>query len=528
MRKDVFNIRIEYKPFNTYKNVLVLSGSSRQSYNANTRYFEPDRRIDPYVVSVECGVNDVHGIVTGLVNANLTDVSWKMSSSTGYKEIESTNNEFRIGTGADKGKLTIFKNVSDIEAVTILFTARFYDATTKRTVNFQESFNLVTLPVAQAPILLETSAPVGLNLYPTENNQGLLCQADLYQGAEVVPAAYWWYKGNTLLTDANGYQGTAKNKLFVPAAEISKIGDVYKCEVSDCSEYFNGLVQQKVEADTEVVEWRGLFRDLPENLLKTSSPKIIHSSFGGWNLYLNGAGREDIMPVLPGELYVFRVYYENVTDVAMSVRFIWHDSEGGSFRESVDGNVINVGNSGYSVIATYVPLGVYYVSPVLRSRASQGVKNIRFKEAKLEKGNIATAWSPSKSDIQNLVNQKTTEYKSQTSLPNNYRPSPKPSKLYKGDFMLMKKLPQYEVDILYPTTVSPDATSVQVEMVLTTNNGVIPNPDLYFSVGWLKNTDGTFKYKGFKVNISIVDIQALNTANKQLDYELREDLTLKV
>lgn len=528
MRKDDFNIRIEYKPFNTYKNVLVLSGSNRQNYNANTRYFEPDRRIDPYVVSVECGVNDVHGIVTGLVNANLTDVSWKMSSSTGYKEIETTNNEFRIGTGADKGKLTIFKNVSDIEAVTILFTARFYDATTKRAVNFQESFNLVTLPVAQAPILLETSAPVGLNLYPTENNQGLLCQADLYQGADVVPAAYWWFKGNTLLTDANGYQGTAKNKLFVPAAEISKTGDVYKCEVADCSEYFNTLVEQKVEADAKVIQWRELFRDLPENLLKTSSPEIIHSSFDGWNLYLNGSGIENAVPVLPGERYIFRVYYENVTNVAMALRFIWYNSEGLRVIESSNGNIINVGDSGYSEVTAYVPSDVCYVAPVLRSLESQGVKRIRFKEAKLEKGSVATAWSPTKTDIQNLIAQKKTEYKSQTSLPNNYRPSPKPSKLYKGDFMLMKKYPQYEIDILYPTTVSPEATSVQVEMVLTTNTGVIQNPELYFSVGWIKNTDGTFKYKGFKVNISIADIQALNTANKQLDYELREDLTLKV
>lgn len=509
MKKGNLNIKIDYKPFSAYKNVLVLSGSNRQNYNANTRFFEPDRRIDPYVVLVQCGVNDIHGLVTGLVNANLTNVSWKMSSSTGYKEIETTNNEFRIGTGADKGKLTVFKNVSDIEAVTILFTARFYHADTKRTLNFQESFNLVTLPVAQAPVLLETSAPVGFNLYPTENNQGLLCQADLYQGAEKLPAAYWWYKGTTLLTDSNGYQGTAKNKLFIPSSQISKTGDVFKCEVADCSEYFNGLVQQKVEADAEVVEWRWLYRSFTLNYISNSKFVIVDS-----------ARFRSLEDVLIGTV-VISCDRRLIQGVAIKSQVGVMDGgifyRIGALTEGQNQIIYNVRN-----LLTEVR---FYGGDSL-AESSGVILNLH--NLKVEIGVESTDWSPSKSDLQSLITQKTTEYKTQTSLPENYRPSPKPTKLYKGDFMLMKKYPQYEVDVLYPTTVSPEATSVQVEMVLTTNTGVIQNPELYFSVGWIKNTDGTFKYKGFKVNISIADIQALNTANKQLDYELREDLTLKV
>lgn len=517
MRKDNFNIKIEYKPFSAYKNVLVLSGSNRQNYNANTRFFEPDRRIDPYVVLVQCGVNDIHGLVTGLVNANLTDVSWKMSSSTGYKEIETTNNEFRIGTGADKGKLTVFKNVSDIEAVTILFTARFYHAATKRTVNFQESFNLVTLPVAQAPVLLETSAPVGFNLYPTENDQGLLCQADLYQGADKLPAAYWWYKGTTLLTDTNGYQGTAKNKLFVPSSQISKTGDVFKCEVADCSEYFNELVLQKVEADAKVMEWRNLYQTETENMFSMNTirgsfsfeEKIIvfkSADYNGIDLCGNEGRYEAGSHVING-------FVRDITGV--NSRFVVRYSDG-----SASGGI-------YNAHLPYTTDSSKTVEKIVLAYTSTG--NVEIKELKIYKkeGEVGL-WSPSKSDLQYLIEEKTAHYKSETSLPENYRPSPKPTKLYKGDFMLMKKYPQYEIDVLYPTTVSPEATSVQVEMVLTTNTGVIQNPELYFSVGWIKNTDGTFKYKGFKVNISIADIQALNTANKQLDYELREDLTLKV
>ncbi|MDM1045268.1 hypothetical protein HX004_10245 [Myroides sp. 1354] len=525
MKKGVLNIKVDYRPLNTYKNAKIMSGSTRQNYNANTRYFEPDRRIDPYVVWVECGVNDVHKIVSGLVNSSLTDVSWKISSATGYQEILTTDKEFKIGTGDEKGKITIFKNVSDLEPVTLLFSARFIDATTKRVVNFQESFNLVTLPVAQAPIAIETAAPVGYNLFPTENNQGLICQADLYQGKEKVPAAYWWYKGTTLLTEANGYKGTAKNQLFVPASALTAKGDIFKCEVADCSEYFNGLVQQKVEADTEVIEWRNLYQTRGMNILEGTSKSSTSVKFEGWNLYAYNSRSV----AKPNTFYTASYFVQN-SDKNMTVRIFEVGKDGIRIKESDNGNIIPAGSKGVTRVTVKTGPETYFVEFVIRRNtplSDTSLTVLDFSEAKLEESDIFSNWSPSKKDLQDLTDKKTAQYKSNTSLPENYRPNPKPTKLYTDTFMLMKKFPKYEEEILYPTSVSPDSTTVQVEMVLNTSDGIIKQPERFFSVGWLKQANGTFKYKGFKVKIAIADIKALNEANKQLDYELREDLTLK-
>ncbi|QQU02597.1 hypothetical protein [Myroides odoratus] len=516
MKNGVLNIKVDYKPLNAYKNVVVKSGSTRQNYNANTRYFEPDRRIDPYVVLIECGVNDTHKLAEGLVNEQLTDVSWKISSPKGYTEIIATDKEFRIGTGADKGMITIFKNVSDLEPVTLLFTARFMEATTKRVVNFQESFTLITLPIAEAPLLVETAAPVGYNLFPTQNNQGLICQADLVQGSSKKQAAYWWYKGTTLLTEANGYEGTAKSQLFVPSTALTTKGDVFKCEIADCSAYFNQLVDQKVETDAQVIQWEDLYQTLPENIYFKGD--VVNYAVSGniddGTIVANSPYRGCSFSVMPGEVYSIR--RSDLSNSRFRVCFSNQKIEPGV---KVDKGIQK--DTSHRIENVLVPDGRYYMFVYL-SNTGDNLPLI-----KIEKNQLSTEWSPSKQDLQDLIIQKTEHYKSNTSLPENYRPNPKPAKLYTADFMLMKKLPAYIADVLYPTTVSPESTTVQIEMVLNTNDGVIKQPEQFFSVGWLKQANGTFKYKGFKVKIAIADIKALNDANKQLDYELREDLTLK-
>ena len=553
MKNGVLNIKVDYKPLNVYKNVVVKSGSTRQNYNANTRYFEPDRRIDPYVVLIECGVNDTHKLAEGLVNEQLTDVSWKISSPAGYKEIVSTDKEFRIGTGADKGLITIFKNVSDLEPVTLLFTARFMEPTTKRVVNFQESFTLITLPIAEAPLLVETAAPVGYNLFPTQNNQGLICQADLYRGKDKVPAAYWWYNGQYEIGNIEGYQGQYTNKLFIDGTKINKSGTIIKAEVADCSEYFNGLVRQKVEADAQVIQWLDLFQNQYENLASLKDSV-------SWGLLL--AKRENNiwkLSVPPGGgstgIELKNKVFNKVSGVCMlsfkikkisgDIFTINGESSPLTYPQKIYIDGVLKGSTNFT--STSVPYpndnlehtvtiissvntassSSIYIQPNRRSNNYGYEYNADVYDIQVKELESDTIWSPSKEDLQDLITQKTEHYKSNTSLPENYRPNPKPAKLYTADFMLMKKLPAYTADVLYPTTVSPESTTVQIEMVLNTNDGVIKQPEQFFSVGWLKQANGAFKYKGFKVKIAIADIKALNDANKQLDYELREDLTLK-
>lgn len=363
MKTGNLNIKIDYKPLSTNKVVSLLGGSYRQTYNADTSQFEPNRRIDPCIVNVSCNVTDLHGLVNGNVNSSLVDVVWKQITEEGeYVVIKDDDRDFKIGKADEKGKLTILKNVSDVESLIIVFTARYIEPKTKRICNFQESFTMITTATAKAPILVETSAPAGYTLYPTENNVGLVCQANLAQGKDKVPAAYYWYKGGVEITDTNGFTGSKTERLFIPASQISKEGNPISVEIINCSD----VLKEMISKDPSV-----------------------------------------------------------------------------------------------------------------------------------------------------------------TSLPKDYRPHSKEGKIYKADFMLKKELPVYQASVLYPDVVSPDADSVQVEMILTTNNGVIENPEKLFSVGWLKQPNGTFKYKGFKIKIPMSEVKTMYESNVQLDYELREDLTLK-
>ena len=94
MKTGTTNIKLNYKPLNATKSIRVLSGSERQNYNADTLTFEPDRRIDPLVIMVECGVTDPHNLKNGNVNSDLNSVSWKISENGIFKDILENDSDF--------------------------------------------------------------------------------------------------------------------------------------------------------------------------------------------------------------------------------------------------------------------------------------------------------------------------------------------------------------------------------------------------------------------------------------------------
>jgi hypothetical protein len=531
MKTGTTNIKINYKPLNATKSLRVLSGSERQNYNADTMTFEPDRRIDPLVVMVECGVTDPHNLKNGNVNADLNSVSWKISENGILKDILESDSDFKIGKNANKGQLTIYKNISDLEPVTILFTSKYLEPISKRVVNFQEDFDLITLPIAQTPVILEATTPVGGTLFVNKDQDGLLTQARLFRGIEQLPAAYYWYKGNTEITDANGYIGSKTEKLFVPSSEISSSGSVIRVEVADCSDYVNQLVNQKVDTDTQVVEWKGLYQSESENLIDNfeNSHWKIHSRA---NVYDNGiklihkgetgqCGTNRSVysfKCIPNQIYTIKCEVSGVPNPTIILRSNVNSVT--VFLSTKDGYINAVFNSRDNSILD-IELG---------GTSLPSEEGLVFEKLKIVLGdNLADKWSPSKSDLQNLITQKTAQYKSETKLPENYRPATKPAKTYKSDYLLIKKFPEYKEEVLITQGgIDASSSSVEAEMIIKTNDGVMQNPAKYFSVGWLKQANGTFKYKGFKVNIPMADIVALNAENKELDYELREDLTLKV
>ncbi|MCP1997305.1 hypothetical protein [Flavobacterium sp. HSC-61S13] len=508
MRTGTKKIKIVYKPLNTYKNTKILAGSVRQNYDTNNLFFEPDRRIDPLVILVECGVNDPHNYKNGLVNADLTNVVWRISSGGIFIDVLENNREFQIGKGIEKGQLKMFKNISDLENVTVTFTAKYLEPTSKRIASFQDSFVLVTNPIATAATLLNTSAPYGYNLYPTINNQGLICQADLFRGPEKLAAAYYWSKNNVEITDSNGYLNSKTDKLFVPASAISKTGDIIKVEVADCSMYLNQLQDTWVEEQPEVIEFRKLYNENPRNLLNDTYRKVYNENYPTAYYYLDETIPKGTLcycnfkGILNGSH--FALYYNGASNYITA--FVQKENSFTAF---------------FSPQLDMLKGAFFSIYPMDRTGYST-IEKLTFRNV------LSPLWSPSKTDLQKLINQKKQESETIIKLPINYRPSDKPTILYKGDYLLLKKYPIYEPQLIGPESINPDLTEIEYEIVLNTSDGILKNAPDHFSVGWLKQTNGTFLYKGFKVKIPMAKLLELNSQNKELDYEVFEDLSQKL
>lgn len=521
MKQGTTNIKIVYKPLNTSVSTTFLSGNPKQTFDSDSDTFQPDRRIDPLTIKVNCLVSDTYGFVDGSVNASLTDISWKILDSNGVStDIISTNKNYKIGTGAEKGQLRVFQNVDELTPITIVFTASYLEPKSKRIAKFQESINLSTITTSATPLQLDTDMPMGGALYVTKDTDRLLARGRLFRGKDEVPASYYWYDANgNELTDTNGITGSKTKMISIPSTQISKVGDVIRVEVADCSDYVNQLVNQKVDADAQVIQWRGLFRTEGENLILTSQKYNSDSSI--WYTpnssiiipSANGMTVGNSVLITPqfsvefidGEQYVISFDYISSTPSRIEYN--------GSYRDITEGNRISFP---FVFNKNKQKTTIYFDNPLPGSTCV--ISNI-----KLEKGSTATNWSPSKQELKELVAQKTTQYKSETKLPENYRPSTKPTKVYKADFLLIKRYPSYTEEVLVTQGgIDASATSVQVEMIIKTNEGVLQNPEKYFSVKWYKQANGTYKYNGFKVNVAMADIIALQSTGAELDYELTE------
>lgn len=654
MKQGTTNIKIVYKPLNTSVSTTFLSGNPKQTFDSDSDTFQPDRRIDPLTIKVNCLVSDTYGFVDGSVNASLTDISWKILDSNGVStDILSTNKNYKIGTGAEKGQLRVFQNVDELTPITIVFTASYLEPKSKRIAKFQESINLSTITNSATPLQLDTDMPMGGALYVTKDTDRLLARGRLFRGKDEVPASYYWYDANgNELTDTNGITGSKTKMISIPSTQISKSGSVVKLEVGDESDYYNSLLDDAVMNDAQVVEWIDLDKNNGRNLIIDSKITGIPVDFS----------TREISELIVGETYTLSFIAKKVatsTDVGwisvqtpgnwdydkINVRISIYSDEWKLYQETFvaktninqslwiyssnyyrfeikDGIKLEKGNTATNwspaledinnliiqkkkdyvtldkqviewqnlialngvnlfpnsrnerVYSNTAPRNVgtfelnteYTISfdakivsgnPLFHVEFHGGInaKNfeltsnyvryshtinsnseyaylffwltasgeVSLKNIKLEKGNTATDWSPNLIDLNNLIASTSANPDIPVKLPDNYRPSVKPSKVYKGDFLMIKRYPSYTEEVLITQGgIDASASSVEVEMVIKTNQGVLQNPEKYFSVKWYKQSNGTFKYSGFKVNIAMEDIIALQSTGAELDYELTE------
>lgn len=519
------SIRIEYKPISTSDSVTTLSGNQRQTYDVNTGYFHPDRRLDPLTLQVTCSVSDPHNFVNGVINNDLTDIVWKITDTTGkLVTIQSTDKQFKIGTGVDKGKITIYKNIPDLDETTLEFTAKYIDPKTKRVVNFQKTFSIITVTEAVAQNQLQLTTPVGTVQFPFVNDKGLVLQADLIREGKKVPAAYWWKKDGKDLTDTS-------DKIVV--LDTIKNGNVYQVEVADCSIDFNTIVNEKVEADQSIINWRNLYLRENENLcngfknwtynnlkadLKITNNLIVFKSVNDTsNITLSAQNIRRI-----GK-FVISIYVEviSATKIYIDGRATVRKTNYEVYRDNEIYFSLPAGFKDFIILNYETPFELttnWYIGVIPNKKDEVVI----LKYPKLNLSDQYSPWSPTKYDMDDFVKEKTDYYASQTTLPPGYRPNPKPTNLFKKEVLLKRSLGSYEVDILYPKVVDPDVTEVQFEAVFTNNRGIIVNSSKWFDVGWWKKADGTYEYTGLKIKVPIAKLQSIIDSGKGVEYTVIE------
>ena len=100
-----------------------------------------------------------------------------------------------------------------------------------------------------------------------------------------------------------------------------------------------------------------------------------------------------------GDTITFRMYIQAHNSVPASARITYHFAGGG--YSAVTGNRIQAGEEGYSTVTYTIPTNVDSLEVGLDAPVPAGNTSILmyYKEAKLEKGNITTDWSPAPEDI---------------------------------------------------------------------------------------------------------------------------------
>lgn len=136
------------------------------------------------------------------------------------------------------------------------------------------------------------------------------------------------------------------------------------------------------------------------NLLKGTSDEFETyneiSSWGDFSPYNN-------VDVIPGETYTARIYLKNDISnqkrIQVRIRVFTHETD--YVYEDFAGESISPGEEGYSTITFKVPQnGVYARFMAVRFVTNENVRSIvQYKEAKLEKGDIATDWSAAPEDL---------------------------------------------------------------------------------------------------------------------------------
>lgn len=195
---NVKDISVHVDPISFIADIEVLSGNTAQTYNQDTKEYEPDRSLVPCVLMPYVQVSDPEGMMNG--NRTITGVEW-------YEGVPKSDGSNRIANGenyviSDDYSLKVKKNVEANTPIDIFAIFTVTDTRKNTEVKVERSVSLYTALYDTKVLNMRLmNQPKGWFIDPTREKADSsgrwmhTITAQLFSGKEEVPdanAAYWW------------------------------------------------------------------------------------------------------------------------------------------------------------------------------------------------------------------------------------------------------------------------------------------------------------------------------------------------
>lgn len=186
-------------PLSLHSGIEVVSGNAVQTYNNDTKEYEPDRTLVPLILMPYVEAADPDGKQSG--RQELTVVEWYEGvPKQDFSNRITAGDDYETGDGTVEGfplyALKVKRNVP-VDAPSQLFcVAKFTDRRTGTTVRVEGSVKLYTTLYEAKSYKVELDCPPSWDIDPLSETSWLhTLTARLYCGGEAVAdgnAAYWW------------------------------------------------------------------------------------------------------------------------------------------------------------------------------------------------------------------------------------------------------------------------------------------------------------------------------------------------
>lgn len=184
-------------PLSLTGGIRTLSGSSVQTFNADTKEYEPDRSLVPLILQAYVSAADPEGVQGG--SQTLDSVTWYEGTPDTANAI-SAGGDYEIGDGTvsgfPKNALKVKRNVSHTEPLQLHCRMKFTDKRRQEQRTLEASMNLYTTLYDGTAYTLRLDCPGAWVVNPLkETTWRHTLTAQLYKGKEAVAdahAAYWW------------------------------------------------------------------------------------------------------------------------------------------------------------------------------------------------------------------------------------------------------------------------------------------------------------------------------------------------